>query len=201
MTSDELRNQFAHYKPKMLGLRKEYAVLVPLVKQDDSWHILYEVRAHHMRRQPNEVCFPGGRMESGETAITCALRETQEELGIAACDIEVIGELDFLHMRSECLMYPVLAIINPAALEHLHYNPDEVADTFSVPVSYLQDNPPTVYRYELKPMVEDFPYDEIHLSSYPWVSGSMEVPLYHGLPYPLWGMTARITHNLIENFK
>ena len=47
---------------------------------------------------------------------------------------------------------------------------------------------------------EDFPYSTIRMdASYPWGDGRMEVPVYEGLPYPLWGLTARITYYLLKN--
>jgi len=71
-------------KPGLMDASGRYAVLVPLVEREGKLRLLYEVRAQGMKRQPGEVCFPGGRMEPGEDPIACALRETQEELGIPA---------------------------------------------------------------------------------------------------------------------
>lgn len=86
-------------------------------------HLLYEVRAQNLRHHAAEVCFPGGRMEPGETPVQCALRETWEELAIAPEDVTVLGELDFLYLRSECLMHPVLARVDAAALGHMRRSP------------------------------------------------------------------------------
>lgn len=199
MNLSDFYHAFQGHKPGLLGSRKEYAVLVPLVETPQGLCLLYEVRSGGIR-QPHEVCFPGGRMESDETPVACALRETQEELGIAPEDITVLGLPDFLHLRSEALMHPVLASLSSAALHRLCPNPDEVADTFLVPVQWLLAHPPTLYRYPLHPMIgSDFPYDAVHISpAYPWGDGRMEVPVYHGLPYPLWGLTARITYYLLK---
>ena len=57
--------------------RGEFAVLAPLVRVDGETHLLFEVRALHMRRQPGEVCFPGGQIEEGETPLEAAVRETE----------------------------------------------------------------------------------------------------------------------------
>ena len=140
-------------------------------------------------------------MEPGETPTACALRETWEELGIDSAAIQVIAPLDFLYLRSDALMYPVLASVDAGALSHLRPSPDEVADTFLVPVQWLREHPPTLYRYPLCPMIgEDFPYAAVRVKlPYPWGDGHMEVPVYEGLPYPLWGMTARITYYLLKN--
>ena len=197
------RQKFKNHQPTMQGLRGEYAVLVPLVELPDGLHLLFEVRSSTLRHHAAEVCFPGGRMERGETPEQCALRETQEELGIDASAIEILGRLDYLYLRSDSLMHPVLSRMDASALQHMHLNRDEVSDTFLVPLSYLCTNPPRIFRYDLKPMVgDDFPYESVQTPpAYQWTAGRMEVPVYEGLPYPLWGLTARITHWLIDNTK
>ena len=48
--------------PGLMDSRRSYAVLVPLVEREGEICLLYEVRASTLRRQPGEVCFPGGRM-------------------------------------------------------------------------------------------------------------------------------------------
>ena len=202
MTIQDFRDKFAHHKPTLQAVRHEFAVLVPLVEKEDGLYLLYEVRAAKMHRQPGEVCFPGGRMEPEETPVQCALRETREELGIPESAVEVLGELDFLYLRSEGLMRPVLARVDADALEHLSLSEGEVDTVFLVPLSYFRDNQPTFYRYKLQPLIDEFPYDEVQVSpDYAWAPGRMEVPVYHGLPHPLWGLTARITWWLTENMK
>lgn len=203
MKLQDFREKFKDHAPTLQGIRGRYAVLVPLVELNGQLHLLYEVRSAKLRHHAAEVCFPGGRMEEGETAVHCALRETQEELGIAPEHIEIIGELDFLYLRSEGLMYPVLAHVAAAALDTMHYNADEVETTFLVPLSFLLENKPKLYHYELKPIVDDnFPYDLVNAQpAYRWSPGHMEVPVYEGLPYPLWGLTGRITYWLVENME
>ena len=97
-------------------------------------------------------------------------------------------------------MHPVLAHVDGAALDALRLNRDEVADVFLVPLTWLQSHPPKLYTYEFKPMVDDdFPYEQVgSVPAYRWKAGRMEVPVYEGLPHPLWGLTGRITMHLIE---
>lgn len=198
MDQQALRRRLTEHRPTLQQVRGEYAVLVPLVERPEGLSLLYEVRPAKLHHHSGEVCFPGGRMEPGETSRQCALRETFEELGVPAGQIDILGELDFLHLRSDGLLYPVLGRVDPAA--RLRVSPDEVRDTFTVPLSYLRDHPPAVYRYPLRPEIgDDFPYDKVGAAAdYPWQGGRMEVPVYEGLPYPLWGLTARITWWLLE---
>ena len=97
-------------------------------------------------------------------------------------------------------MYPILAQVDSEAVDKLVRNKAEVAETFLVPVQWLHSHPPTLYRYPLRPMIgEDFPFETVQIArDYPWGDGRMEVPVYEGLPYPLWGLTARITYYLLK---
>lgn len=201
MNIQDFRNQFGSHRPTLQEAKGLYAVLVPLVEKEDGLYLLYEVRSAGLRHHTGEVCFPGGRMEDGESPVDCALRETYEELGISSEAIEILGQLDFIYLRSESLMFPVLARIEESALDTIKRSEAEVADTFLVPLRYLQAHPPTRYHYALHPQVDDaFPYDEVQTPpNYTWLPGRMDIPVYHGLPYPLWGLTARITDWLIRS--
>ena len=113
--------------PGLMNARAAYAVLVPVVCEEGKEPaLLFEVRAKTLRRQPGEVCFPGGRLELGETPVQCALREAGEELGIPAGAVEVIGALDFLAHQSGFLMHPVLAKVNGVGMDGQRINADEV---------------------------------------------------------------------------
>ena len=69
----------------------DYAVLIPFVTTEEGKALLLEVRSQ-LVKQPGEICFPGGRVEAGETPAETAVRETCEELGLKPEDIEVFAE-------------------------------------------------------------------------------------------------------------
>ena len=200
MTAEEFRTRWTGHVPKVQDVTGEYAVLVPLVERPEGLCLLYEVRADTLGRQPGEVCFPGGRLEPGEDAVSCALRETWEELGIPRPAVEVVAELDWLTHQGGFVLYPVLGIVAPEAAERLRPGPAEVKETFFVPVDWLRAHPPEVYRYPLLPVgAEQFPYARVQAPpDYRWTPGQAEVPVYDGLPYPLWGLTARITRHVVQ---
>ena len=111
---EHLRRRYADHVPGLLGARHSYAVLCPLVERPDGLHLLFEVRSAALHRQPGEVCFPGGRMEAGETPEQCALRETEEELAIPRQEVEVLGRPDFICNQAGFLMQPVLGLVSAA---------------------------------------------------------------------------------------
>lgn len=184
--------------PGLMDATGRYAVLVPLVEREDGWYLLYEVRARSMRRQPGEVCFPGGRMEGTESPEACALRETEEELSIPPSAVRILGRLDFIAHRANFIMYPVLGLVDAAALEHMTLNPGEVDETFLVPVRHLLETEPLEYSYKLIPQTgEGFPYELIGIPrDYRWQPGDENVPVYPWEGHAIWGLTGRITRHL-----
>ena len=200
MNWNEIKQQLANREPGLMDAGSRYAVLVPLVERDGELYVLYEVRAAKMRRQPGEVCFPGGRIEGAETPEQCALRETQEELGIPSSDVQILGRLDFVAHRANFIMYPILGLVDASAVEQLRPNPAEVGETFLVPISYLRQNPPQEYCYALTPTIpEDFPYEKVGIPrDYKWQRGGETVPVYPWESHPIWGLTGRITRHLMK---
>ncbi len=200
MDIGNIQEKLKNHRPTLQDCRGEYAVLVPLVEGPEGLSLLYEVRSPQLRHHAAEVCFPGGKMEQGENAVQCALRETYEELGIRPEQIRILGQLDFLYLRSDGLMHPVLAYVDSAALQEMRYSHSEVQETFLVPLTWLKENPPQIYTYDLTPQVDDdFPYELVQAPpAYRWRPGRMDIPVYKGLPYPLWGLTGRVTEHLIR---
>ena len=203
MDLTEIQKRVESRTPGLMDCRRFFSVLVPLIKREDGLYLLYEVRSRTMHSQPGEVCFPGGRMEPGETAEQCALRETWEELAIPREKIRILGRLDFIAHRANFLMQPVLAEVEESALAGMRLNPPEVEETFLVPLSYLMETPPKEYEYPLVPNPgADFPYELVGISrDYPWRTGKENVPVYPWMGHPIWGLTARITRHLIELLK
>ena len=198
MDIEQWKTALAEREPTLMDATGRYAVLVPLVEYEGKWNLLYEVRASSLKRQPGEVCFPGGRVEAGESPETCALRETWEELGIPQSAVELIAPLDLLTHQGGFVMYPFLGVVDPAAA--VCPSPAEVKEVFTVPVDWLLAHPPTVYGYDLVPQVgADFPYERVgHSKGYRWRGGKVTVPIYDWPDHPIWGLTGRITRRLLE---
>ena len=201
MTADlqALRRRLQGRTPGLLGAGSSYAVLCPLTETAEGLSLLFEVRAKGLR-QGGEVCFPGGRMEAGESQIQCALRETAEELSIPAAEVEVLGLTDFICNQRGFLLHPVLGIVSAAGMAALRPSPAEVAEAFAVPVRFFRETPPVVRRYALVPQIPgDFPYEAAGVApDYPWASGEVEVPIWRWGDRPIWGMTARIVRDIVK---
>ena len=200
MTLEEIRARMAPRRAGFQDVTGEYAVLVPLVESPAGLQVLFEVRSATLRRQPGEVCFPGGRMEPGEEPTACALRETWEELGIPPEGVEVLAPLDKVLHQSGFLMHPVLGRIDPAWLARVRPQEAEVAETFLAPLSYFLEEKPLCHSFPLVPQVgEDFPYAQIGFSQgYDWKGARVEVPIYTWEGRAIWGITGRVMKHLAE---
>lgn len=199
----EFEARYRGHVPGPQGMPQRYAVLVPLVEWNGAPHLLFEVRAETLAHQPGEVCFPGGRVEAGETLEGCALRETREELAIPPAAVEIIAPLDYLVHQRGFLMHPILGKVDPAAVAAMVPSPAEVKETFLVPVEFFAQNPPEVYQYDLVPDVPaDFPYDAIGFpNGYRWRQGRVEVPIYRWEGRAIWGLTGRIVQHLMDGMR
>ena len=92
MFLDKLKNDLSQHQSLFIGEETAFrsSILIPLIQVDEEWHILFEVRSFTMRKQPGDISFPGGRIDStDETPLEAAIRETHEELGIDPATINI----------------------------------------------------------------------------------------------------------------
>ena len=193
-------------RPGAIGERKDCAVLIPLIEKEGELHILFERRSSRMKTQPGDVCFPGGRMDPGETPQECALRETEEEIGISQEKIRVLGQFDSIYEVSNLTMNTVIGVIEEAELDRLHLNPDEVDCVFTVPYDFFLETEPIRYDYEVIQKVEDFPYEKAGIrKDYRWRVGKNSAPIFHygegAERQIIWGLTARIVMWLTQQLE
>jgi 8-oxo-dGTP pyrophosphatase MutT (NUDIX family) len=112
------------------------AVLVPIVAHEDGATVLLTQRNSTLRKHSGQVAFPGGKIdEPGETEIEAALRETEEEIGLARAHVEPVGFLDPYFTGTGFRIVPVVGIVTPPF--DLTINPDEVDAAFEVPLDFL----------------------------------------------------------------
>jgi 8-oxo-dGTP pyrophosphatase MutT (NUDIX family) len=114
------------------------AVLVPLIERGGGLTVLLTRRADHLRDHPGQISLPGGRIGAADgDPLAAALRETQEELGIAPALIEVAGYLPPHAVITGFAVTPVVGFL-PAVFD-LRPEPLEVAEAFEVPLAFLAD--------------------------------------------------------------
>jgi 8-oxo-dGTP pyrophosphatase MutT (NUDIX family) len=113
------------------------AVLVPITDRPRPGVILTE-RSADLSRHPGQVAFPGGRIDPGDAdATAAALREAEEELGIPASLVEVIGAADGYRTITGFDVTPILGVIPPDLV--MVPSAGEVADWFEMPLDHLLD--------------------------------------------------------------
>jgi 8-oxo-dGTP pyrophosphatase MutT (NUDIX family) len=112
------------------------AVLIAITDRPEPG-VLLTVRREHLRTHAGQVSFPGGRLDPGEDAVAAALREADEEIGLAREKVELWGIADAYRTVTGYAVTPVLGMIPPdlPLAPHEH----EVADWFEAPLSFLLD--------------------------------------------------------------
>jgi 8-oxo-dGTP pyrophosphatase MutT (NUDIX family) len=105
------------------GLRAA-SVLVPVVMNEDKPKLILTKRTAHLSDHAGQVCFPGGKINAGETVRDAALRESWEEIGLTASAVEMVGYLPSVVAAEQFHIAPVLGFVDPEA--ELIPEPNEV---------------------------------------------------------------------------
>lgn len=159
------------------------SVLVPLVLRAGQLQVLLTQRTAHLADHAGQISFPGGRAEPGDAdAVATALRETEEEVGLAHHHIEVIGSLPTYTTVTHFVVTPVIALVTPDF--EIRPDPAEVAEVFEVPLAFLM-NPAHHRRHAV-----DGPAGRREFYSMPWQ------PVTGAPDYFIWGATAAMLRNL-----
>ena len=89
------------------------AVLVPLFSVEGKRHVLLTKRSQAVEHHKGEISFPGGKLDPDDAdLLSCALRETDEEVGIKPSDVRIIGELDdFYTVATRYVVAPFVGVI------------------------------------------------------------------------------------------
>ena len=154
------------------------AVLVPLIWDANEWHLLFTRRTEKVESHKGQVSFPGGGCDEGETTPEeTALREVEEELGINATQVLVLGRLTNMITISSFRVTPVVGVIKWPTV--LRVGQDEVERVFTIPLNWLADSR---NRWEFT-----MPGRKRFLIAYHPYDGEL-----------LWGATARMTVDFLK---
>jgi 8-oxo-dGTP pyrophosphatase MutT (NUDIX family) len=157
------------------------AVLIAIVLREGGPTLLFTQRNADLTDHPGQISFPGGRVEDSDASpIETALRETEEEIGLARKHIEVIGQLPEYRTGTGYRVTPVVALVTPPF--DLQTDVREVAEVFEVPLTFLM-NGVNHQRHTVK------------------LPGQTARRHFYSMPYRhyfIWGATAAMVRNLFH---
>lgn len=152
------------------------AVLVPVVSHD-ALTVLLTQRTDGLAHHAGQIAFPGGKVEAGDSdPVATALRESQEEIGLAPEFVEPLGYLDPYRTGTGFIVFPVVGLVRRGF--GLRLDPREVADAFEVPLAFLMDT------------------RNHAMHTRPWHGGERR---FYAMPFEqryIWGATAGILKNM-----
>jgi 8-oxo-dGTP pyrophosphatase MutT (NUDIX family) len=155
------------------------AVLVLLIENEQGFDVVLTTRAAHLRDHAGQVSFVGGRIEADETVVQAALREANEEIGLNAEDVAVLGVMpDYQTITGFCVT-PVVAVMSAAewARQNIRIDTQEVDQVFCVPMHTLFD------RAQIRVHTFEFAGN-----------GRKFLSVTHG-EYFIWGASMAMLHN------
>ena len=153
-------------------------MLVPIVRDGDQWALLFSRRSANLAAHSGQIAFPGGAVEAGETLEAAAVREAEEEVGIHAGAVELIGRLDDVVTNSGFLVAPFVGVVR----EKIEYviQESEVTEVFEVPVDALLELSQPEVRYV-----------RFRDREYP-------AYFYRYRDYEIWGLTGRMLKAFLD---
>lgn len=176
---------FAEFYPHFLlkqqpsektGANANAAVMLLLWPEQDGLKLLLTRRAQHLRHHPGQISLPGGKIEAGESAAQAALRETEEEVGVKAAQIRLLGSLPLINTSTGFMVSPWLGFMEQKpdfCIQHA-----EVDSLIELPLEVA--------------LAE-------HKRTSLWFDRKNQKQLLHFIPYDgalIWGATAAIFYQL-----
>ena len=177
---DTLRERLLAYRQRDFPVAlPEAAVLMPFTDARDP-ELILTVRSNEMPTHAGEVAFPGGKRDPGDRdLLATALRESEEEVGLAPREVEVLGQLSPLASRFGMKVTPFVGLV--AADVPLQAEPGEIDEIFRVPLSFFLDSEP-----DLSSPIDFF-------------GKRLRIPSYYFEDKRIWGLTAFMILDLINH--
>ena len=167
---------FHSIKGNPLRPKRTAAVLVPILDRTEP-EILLTVRSEMLSQHPGQVSFPGGAVDRGDrSAVSTALREAEEEIGLDFSQVSPLGFLDRLDTISDYRVLPVVGLVKSSFVS----SPDhlEVSEVFTIPMKLAIDH-------------DAYSHHTIRREGQSTVVSSLD---WQG--HRVWGVTAAILLNL-----
>lgn len=166
------------------GISRLGGVLLLLFRKNGSLHIVLTRRRDDLTSHAGQISFPGGRHEAPESLLETALRETEEEVGVPAADLQILGALTPIYIPpSDYEVHPFVAWASSGTPPVFTAAPREVAKIIEAPLPTLLD-----------------PSSRIEET---WKMGGQQVtvPFYAVQEHKVWGATAVMLSEFIERLR
>lgn len=174
---DQSINRLVHSRELPSGQFRRAAVLIPVITDLDKPVIVLTLRTEHLSSHPGQVAFPGGTEDPSDAGpVHTALRESEEEIGLPADAVRIIGRLGELLMPSGYCVTPIVGLLSSHT--PLVPSPGEVAQIFHLPLQLALDT----RQYQRRTIQ--------------WQGAQRETLEMHHDGYRIWGATAAILHHL-----
>lgn len=167
------------------GFPSSASVLVPMLKNEGTWEILFTRRTSSLPEHSGQVAFPGGRADpEDDSAEETALREAEEEINLSPRDVHVLGRLRELRTISNYCVQPIVGKI-PWPYDFV-LEKEEVSRLFTIPLEWLAD--PDNFRIQYRELPD--PHSPVPVVYFDRYDGEL-----------LWGVSAEITLNFLESLQ
>ncbi|MCK5748811.1 MAG: CoA pyrophosphatase [Oricola sp.] len=188
-TAARVRELFSEINPHLVGeklfekrwsdLRKDAAVLIPLIRRPEGMRVILTVRASDMPSHAGQISFPGGKTQPEDDGpVATALREAHEEVNIPPEAVDVLGVLGVHKGGLGFSVTPVIGLVAPDA--PLKPCPREVGEIFETPLEFIAD-------------LANHITEERTLEGVPYKMFAIPYGAYH-----IWGLTAGILRSFAE---
>lgn len=170
--------------PETPGQPRIGGVLLLLYCHEQAMHLVLTRRRDDLNSHAGQISFPGGKQEANETAVQAALRETEEEIGVSAAEITILGELTSIYIPpSDFEVHPFVGWVNGGKRPSFVPEVREVAEIIEVPLPQLLDP----HTREIGPI--------------PVRGATYTVPYYNVNGHKVWGATAILLSEFLERVR
>ena len=176
---DQILQRLQQHQPWHLKPREKQAGVLVALTREAQPKVILTLRSRHLSTHRGEISFPGGKVEPKDRdIIATALRETDEEVGLEAPQVEIVGRLSDVISKHGLQVTPCVGVFDPAI--RLRANPGEIERIFRVQLSFFLENDPIRHDAIATP------------------KRSLNIPAWEYEGEVIWGLTAYVLTELLN---